>query len=339
MEFAIVEEISPEILKHMSVFSSMSAYLSDKFSKKDYGNGVGKIIAGLNCVNPGKSNSIEHFETGYVIYKKYTGTLKLLDFTVRLNYNETRKASRSQIVDIISKALLNSYHEIKKLEIKQFEIDKFYGDLKELVGDRSWLNKSGKREIFNYQQTQGDLTIPSHYKRMNLDDFWVLIERAKIDSNNDFIEQIRLITNRLSAMEEADIVGFEFTLRELLLRANDYNVMAIQKIIEKGVSDDGFLYFRCKLILCGKIIFENAINNPDNILGLTGENAASVELLLNVSNSAFKMKFGEATEKTLPRDTVAEMIDYDFTHHPLHGKPWTDDDLPKRYSKLWKLYR
>jgi hypothetical protein len=125
--------------------------------------------------------------------------------------------------------------------------------------------------------------------------------------------------------------------RELLIKANHYNVMAVQKIIEGSVSDDPFLYFRCKLILYGRITFESAINNP-NYLFERIDPLVSGESLLSVADRAFSMRFGGSTDKIFPRDYASEIIDYDFGDFPVQGEDCEESDLPKRYSKLWKAY-
>jgi len=160
---------------------------------------------------------------------------------------------------------------------------------------------------------------------------------ARADSQGNFYEQVEIITDRLSKREEKEIIGFECTLRELLMRAYHYNVMAVQKIVEGSVTDDTFLYFRCKLMLYGRITFENAIGNPNFIFERI-DSKFSGEPLLMVADTAFKMKFGEESGKVLPRDYASEIIDYDFGEYDVQGKDWGEEDIPKRYSKLWKAY-
>jgi hypothetical protein len=120
------------------------------------------------------------------------------------------------------------------------------------------------------------------------------------------------------------------------MRANHYNVMAVQKIIEGDVSDDSFLYFRCRIILYGRITFENAINNPNSVAERI-DTTITDELLLTATDMAFKRKFGDGTDKVLPRDYASGIINYDAAH-PIQGTNWLDSDLPKKYSKLWRMY-
>lgn len=62
------------------------------------------------------------------------------------------------------------------------------------------------------------------------------------------------------------------------------------------------------------------------------------EALLYVADNAFLSKFGEETEKILPRDYASEIIDYDGDDYPVEGDDWEEADLPGRYPKLWDIY-
>lgn len=338
MNFAIVEEISPEILDRLKSITRISEYLNQEFSKKDYGDGVRKIIVGINCVNPKLFGSSRDFETGELIFKKYSKAQRFLDFTVKLNYKEVQNATDTAVIDILEAALLKSYSDIENLNIKDFNIGDFYSDLRDLMQERSWLNQPYREKIFNYQQPQKHRTKFLQDEKMPVDAFWELIEKSRVESQNDFNRQIEVITDKLSKKGEQDIIGFECTLREMLMRANHYNVMAVQKIIEGSVHDDSFLYFRCKLILYGRITFENAINNPNYIFERI-DPLVSGEPLLTVADTAFKVKFGEHTDKDLPRDYASKVIDYDLNNDPVKGNDWEERELIKRYSKLWKAYR
>ena len=344
MKFAITTSISPDLIKKFkyqgySVDVRVKDYLNNQLSSIDYGNGVDTLYAGLNCADPKMLIPPRDFDTGFLIDKKYTKSKKLLEFEVKLNHCKvSRSTSENELIDIISEALLKSYSEIEALNIKDFDIGKFYDDLRNLLQNRSWLKEPyGEKEFYYQLPEQRGKTKFSNDDKMPEDSFWELIEKAKIDSGGDCYKQVEIITDALSKKSEKEIIGFEFTLRELLIKANHYNVMAVQKIIEGSVTDDSFLYFRSKLILYGRITFENAINNPNYIFERI-DSAITGEPLLTIADAAFKMKFGDNTDKILPRDQASEVINYDSGDYEVQGKDWEESDIPKRYSKLWKAY-
>ena len=50
--------------------------------------------------------------------------------------------------------------------------------------------------------------------------------------------QEKLLINNLEKYETAQIIEFECLLRQQILAADDFKIMAAQKIIEGSVSDD-----------------------------------------------------------------------------------------------------
>ena len=338
MEFGIVQTVSFDITNRLKGLIRVSDFLSGKFSSRDYGAGLKSFIVGINCVNSEMLIPPRDFETGFVIGKKYIKSKKLLEIQVKLNYGEVSNAAEDQLIDIITSALLKTYSEIEALSIKDFEIGKFYDDLKNLLQDRAWTTEPYVEKEFHYQlPAQKSKTSFTGAEKMPESSFWELVEKARADSQGNLYEQIEIITDRLSKRDEKDIIGFECTLRELIMRAYHYNVMAVQKIVEGSVSDDSFLYFRCKLMLYGRMTFENAIKNPNHVFERI-DPTVSGEPLLMVADTAFTLKFGDDSEKVLPRDYASEVIDYDFGNHEVQGKDWNEEDIPKRYSKLWKAY-
>jgi hypothetical protein len=305
MRFAITKTISSQIsekfiYQNHSSDVRLADYLNSQISLGYYGDAVSVLYAGLNCVNHGVRAAAKDFETGFVIHKKYTRAKKELEFEVKLNYNEVSKArSENELIDIISEAFLKSQFEIEALHINNFDTKKFYGDLKKFLNDRSWLDLPYKESFFIYKAPQQNKFVFSDEEKMQENIFWDLIECARVESKGNFNKQYEITRDKLSKKSEDEIIGFECTLRELIKKAYHYNVMAAQKIIESNVSDDSFLYFRCKLILYGRITFENAINNPNCIVEYI-DSKISGEPLLTVADEAFRMKFGEENTRVLP---------------------------------------
>lgn len=344
MKFAITKSISSDVVNKFiyhgySVDVRVNDHLSKKFYSMDYGKGLDTLYIGLSCLNPKMLIPHRDFETGFLINKKYVGSKKYLEFKVKLNHLEVSLAnSQNELIDIISEALMKSYSEIEILDINDFDIGKFYTDLKSLLKDRSWLDEPYVEQEFHYQlQNQKSKAKFSDDEKMKEDSFWELIEKSRIDSKYNFYKQVEIITNKLTEKPQKEIIGFECTLRELLIKANHYNVMAVQKIVEGTVTDDSFLYFRCKLILYGRLTFENAITNPNHIFERI-DPIISGEPLLTIADTAFNMKFGKNNDKVLPRDYGSEIINYDSGDYEVQGKKWEESDIPKRYSKLWKTY-
>ncbi len=173
---------------------------------------------------------------------------------------------------------------------------------------------------------------------MNKKVFWEIIEQSKEESEN-FSHQVKLLISKLSQLEESRIISFEYRLREVISELARYNIMAVAKIVNDYVSDDSFLYFRCRLIAEGKEFLYKVIENPDIIaeydiqdLELGGEE------MLYIADHAFIKKFGEDTEKELPRDVAFDYLNYDGFEE-IKGEDWKEEDLPVKYPELWNRYK
>lgn len=168
--------------------------------------------------------------------------------------------------------------------------------------------------------------------------FWEIIEQSKEESR-DFLHQIELLINKLSFLEESEIIEFEYRFREALSKSALYNIMAAVKIINGYVSDDSFLYFRCRLIAEGKELFHKAMENPEVIAeNDIQEIEFGGEEMLYVADQAFIKQFGENTEKELPRDVAFDYLNYDEGEE-IKGEDWKEEELPFKYPELWNRYK
>jgi len=114
--------------------------------------------------------------------------------------------------------------------------------------------------------------------------------------------------------------------------------MALNKIILKHVSDDTFLYFRCRLILEGIEIFKIVLEKPDSFADINFKEAFSGETLLSVADNAILKLYGNHFNEELPTDKHFNYFNYNFFDDEIIGEDWQEEDLPIRFQKLWKKY-
>jgi hypothetical protein len=175
--------------------------------------------------------------------------------------------------------------------------------------------------------------------KMNKTEFWKIIESAKAEAQADQQIQEQVLVDSLEKLELEQIIEFECILREYLLEADHFNIMAAQKIIDGYVSDDPYLYFRCWLIGQGEAVFTNALQNPDTLVSVVDDPYQDFEALLYVTTTAFEKRTGRAeNDETFPRAIAAERgLNYDFGDET-KGEDWTENQLPKMLPKLWKKF-
>ena len=170
--------------------------------------------------------------------------------------------------------------------------------------------------------------------------FWLLLDNAvKVANGNDLVKEIFLsAVLEKHALEE--IKNFEIAFRQCIFDADDYKVMAAQKIITTYVSDDSYLYFRCWLIGQGRQVYTETLKNPDYLANIVHKgDLCSWEGLMYVATDAYSRKTGKEEDETFPRNMASKMgLDYDLGPPPTKGTDWTQEQLPALLPKLWMKF-
>lgn len=338
MYFGFTSFTTEHVNEQHKLINKIFFFLQIVFEEKDYGEGMQKAVFAFSCGGP-LSELWRDFPTGMVTQEKYTRSKKMLELTFRLSYNEVIAAkSEEELIQITERGFLKTYDAVKALNIKDFDVDRFYKDLKELLASRAWIKEPEKYKpkpfVYKHQEEEGSV---KEADKMPEEEFWQQIQQSIDASNGDVEKQIEILIDLLSDKTEKEIIGFEYRLRELLKKSYHHNTTALLKIIQGSVTDDTLLYFRCRLILYGKEIFETAVFKPIKLTHKIYTNDAA-ELLLSAADKAFIKKFGKDTDKELPRDVAGSFLNYDEADYKLLGIPWNKKNFEKLYAPLLKLY-
>jgi hypothetical protein len=190
-------------------------------------------------------------------------------------------------------------------------------------------------------ETQTTITEFKKGNKMDKQEFWKIINFSFDKAQHDKTLQEKIILEKLSNYTADEIVEFEIIFRQLVIEADDFKVMAAEKIIEGWVTDDQYLYFRCWLIGQGEKTFTETLKNPDYLADLVDKQTSSdFEELMYVATTAFEQKTGKKEEDdSFPRSiAIKKGLDYDFGAPPTKGIDWTTEQLPKLYPKLWTKF-
>ncbi|MES2109896.1 MAG: DUF4240 domain-containing protein [Bacteroidota bacterium] len=176
---------------------------------------------------------------------------------------------------------------------------------------------------------------------MDEKEFWKIIDYAFYTSGGSTKAEGDIIIQKLSQYTPEQIVDFEIILCKKIIAADDYKIVAIDKIIDGSVSDDTYLYFRCWLIGLGQKTFEQTIKDPDSLADVIEKGVVpDFEDLLFVSTTAYQNKTGKKEEDdAFPRNVAYDKgLNYDFGGPKTTGKDWKESELPGLYPKLWKKF-
>ncbi|MDJ1472311.1 DUF4240 domain-containing protein [Xanthocytophaga flava] len=190
--------------------------------------------------------------------------------------------------------------------------------------------------------------------------FWNAIEKSNKSqtshwSDYDIEEHLENLVELLSHHSKEELVIFEKVFQEKMYELYTAEIAELSIILENGyttedgkiifddyISTDGFIYFRCWLILKGKEFFEeitediNAFINGKYSFDI-GNNWA--EGLLYVSEEAYAI-YNDNEEKIEIQDAVTKLfpdvIHYDSLDGEMDGVPISGEDLQDIYPQLVK---
>jgi hypothetical protein len=336
MIFALTQEISWRLEDKSRMMTEFSDAMEGHFARREYGSAIKTFLIGMIIV---EAESEPFHPVGGPRHSKKD---KVFTYDLKLDFRTFLNTDMNAARRIIGTAILNSVKAFEGQQIGDFDLVRFEGDLQSFLAERGWL-LSGTDIC---AESDGSLLADGSHLDNNEfeiltplpeDFFWPIIKESNrmTDSDLDTERQCEFATEILSAMPEDQIIGFELTLRDLLRRANHFNVMAACKICEGHVSDDNYLYFRAGLVSFGHEVYYAAIENPDACAELLVLNTDG-EYVLYIADDAFKKKFGEDSNKALPRDLAGKYFNYDLDLEEPSGEDWTEEELPRRYPRLWQ---
>ena len=128
------------------------------------------------------------------------------------------------------------------------------------------------------------------------DRYWQIIHDTKARAGGDQGRQEDLLVEALEKLPLQDIVGFRLRTDKLLFDTYDPHLWCAGYIMNGGLSDDGFEYFRLWLIDQGREVFERAKADPDSLADyepdVDPDLGYDFEVLSYVADKAFENKTG-----------------------------------------------
>ncbi|MDJ1499788.1 DUF4240 domain-containing protein [Xanthocytophaga agilis] len=192
------------------------------------------------------------------------------------------------------------------------------------------------------------------------DFFWNAIEKSNRSqsshwSDYNIEEHLENLIGLLSHHTKEELIIFEKVFQEKMYELYTANIAELSIILENGytteegkiifddyISTDGFIYFRCWLILKGKQFFEEITEDINAFIN--GKYSFDIgdtwaEGLLYVSDEAYSANH-ENQDNSEIQDAVAnlfpDVIHYDSLDGDMDGVPIGGEDLQDTYPQLVK---
>jgi len=168
---------------------------------------------------------------------------------------------------------------------------------------------------------------------MNIDEFWLIIEKSREgwqrdrrDGNQD--RQMKTLEELLSRLPSEEVASFERHSQELFYAAYRWDLWHAAFILGEGCCpDDAFMDFRSWLISMGRSNYEAAIADVESLAEIaTGPEAECVFF------EDFSSVAGEVYEKQTGKELRLNLT------HPDEpaGNRVPEAEFPTRFPKLWR---
>ena len=169
---------------------------------------------------------------------------------------------------------------------------------------------------------------------MNQARFWQIVGESAHDAT-DQQSQATALRAALDRLTPQEIEAFADIFDELMRRSYRWDLWGAGFVVEGGMSDDGFEYFRRWLMSRGEAVFEKVSADPDSLADIIPEDhdgEFEFEEFRDVANEAWAKKTGRSAD-TMPRKAQP------YSSDPA-GTPFSEDPaaLKKRYPKLWARF-
>ncbi len=157
---------------------------------------------------------------------------------------------------------------------------------------------------------------------MRVEDFWHIIEKARLEVDEEIDRQCSALKSSLLQLESSDMQAFETHYYDALDAAYRQDLWAAAYLINDGCSDDGFDYFRDWLIAQGESVYRAALRNPDSLAAVITPGECEADMLRLMVVRAYEEKFGQDMP-VRPRPPV-----------PLQGEPWDEEALEDMFPQI-----
>ncbi len=124
--------------------------------------------------------------------------------------------------------------------------------------------------------------------------YWEIIERSLTQTNNQEDQELFLIAE-IEKLSLKEMIGFRLRTDKLLFDSYNSNLWCASYIINNGITEDGFEYFRCWLISRDRDVYFKTMASPEYLIEITDIEKQSYDFegFWYVATNAFKNKTNE----------------------------------------------
>ncbi|WP_413998377.1 DUF4240 domain-containing protein [Flavobacterium sp. W1B] len=187
---------------------------------------------------------------------------------------------------------------------------------------------------------QDSVLLSKTNEMLDEEQYWSIIEKS-LKEYTDQEDQELFLVSEIEKLTPKEIIGFRLRTDKLLFDTYNQELWCAAFIMNGGVSDGDFDYFRCWIISRGKDVFYKAKTNPDYLINevIANKESYQFEGFWFVAVSAFKNSTGQELypyidyEQFLTNDENYPLLDFTWNVE----EPKTMELIcPVLFKNLWK---
>ena len=158
--------------------------------------------------------------------------------------------------------------------------------------------------------------------------FWALIDEARAGSHAS--APPKQLSKLLERLDDQEILEFGHKFYENLCQLNHWNLWAAGHVITGGMGDDSFHYFWSWIIGKGKLAFDTAMRDPDELAAFINRQDVEND---DVDNELLEYVALEVLEGRGIKEDPRERSDRSPDDEPA-GEPFDEETVATRFPKL-----
>ena len=169
---------------------------------------------------------------------------------------------------------------------------------------------------------------------MKADKYWLIIGRSLRKTKSMEDQRLKLV-KLLGKLKCEEIIGFHLRTEQLLKDSHHEDLLCAAHLIEGGVYENAFEFFRCWLISRGQQVFKKALQNPDSLIAVLDDvEDHSFEAFYHIPEEVFM----QATGKSMNDFIAAQIKDAGIEELHLSWSPNNPDSMRHICPELFRKY-
>jgi len=184
-----------------------------------------------------------------------------------------------------------------------------------------FLNKKGDKEAQEIQnntyrdemkkmiEKREEISI-TDIKDIEEDEFWQVLEKNNKRAQNSYRNQIGLLKDYFLEKDENFILGFYSFYRKTMVNNSNFRIIGAFQIINNSRIFIDYSHFLSWLISRGRVLFNNAVNNPELICNIEIKDLSEItleDLLIDCYISKTNKMFPKLTDFNIDQESDEEI--------------------------------